>query len=185
MKLKEYSLFFMQVNAVHFTGNYRIPKTMLTMLNGSRIDVDTKYPNKGIIRSKGGQVKCNFMEEWNMYKCIDMNFKMFIIESLDPDTETRRLSPIGVASGGYIDLINGPQDHGWCQGYTCQERISTFTALVSTEGHYEIHLTSYNPQKTRYQLLNAGAKDTITVEIYHAKSQRYDVYRKGKLHICH
>lgn len=168
-------------NILYLIGNFRIPKTMLTNLDGSRIGADSKYPNKGIIRSKGGQVKCQFASQWNMYKCTDINYKMIIIESLDPDTEDRRLSPIGLASRGYIDLINGPQDHGWCLGYTCQERLSTFNTLVSTEEHYEIHLTSFNPQKTRYQLLNAQAKDAITVEIYHAKAQRYDVYRKGKL----
>lgn len=32
----------------------------------------------------------------------------------------------------YIDLINGPQDHGWCSGYTCRKRVSTFMALVAT-----------------------------------------------------
>ncbi len=55
---------------------------------------------------------------------------MVIIESMDEDTETRRLSPVAVLCDGYIDLINGPQDHGWCNGYTCQERISTFNAIV-------------------------------------------------------
>lgn len=51
---------------------------------------------------------------------------------MDPDTETRRLSPVAVLGDGYIDLINGPQDHGWCSGYTCRKRLSTFMALVAT-----------------------------------------------------
>lgn len=42
---------------------------------------------------------------------------MLIIESMDPDTEIRRLSPLGLRGGDtgygkYIDLINGPMDHG-------------------------------------------------------------------------
>lgn len=56
---------------------------------------------------------------------------MMVIESLDADTETRRLSPVGILQNGYIDLINGPQDHGWCSGYTCQKRVSLFHALVT------------------------------------------------------
>lgn len=32
---------------------------------------------------------------------------MMAIESLDSDTETRRLSPVAVVSDGYVDLING------------------------------------------------------------------------------
>jgi hypothetical protein len=62
---------------------------------------------------------------------------------MDNDTETRRLSPVAIISdNGYLDLINGnllilnnffsliyyffitifigPQDHGWCGGYTCK-----------------------------------------------------------------
>ena len=52
---------------------------------------------------------------------------------MDEDTEVRRLSPIGVKerSGDWIDLLNGPQDHGWCAGYTCQKRISTFWAVLA------------------------------------------------------
>jgi hypothetical protein len=59
-----------------------------------------------------------------------MDYANMVIESMDSDTETRRLSPVAITSDGYIDLLNGPQDHGWCQGYTCQLRISTFWAMV-------------------------------------------------------
>ena len=82
---------------------------------------------------------------------------------------------------GYIDLINGPQDHGWCHGYTCQERISTFNAIVASGKHYEVFLTSNNPQKMRLQLLNAHDDDVIRVEIFYPKPQRLDIYRKSKL----
>jgi hypothetical protein len=61
-----------------------------------------------------------------------MNYEMLVIESMDSDTETRRLSPVAILGDGYIDLINGPQDHGWCSGYTCRKRVSTFHALVAT-----------------------------------------------------
>ena len=58
---------------------------------------------------------------------------MLVIESMDEDTEVRRLSPIAVwnREDDYVDLLNGPQDHGWCAGYTCQLRISTFWAVVA------------------------------------------------------
>ena len=29
-----------------------------------------------------------------------------------------------------VDLLNGPQDHGWCSGYTCRKRLSTVSAVV-------------------------------------------------------
>jgi len=112
-------------------GNFRIPKTMLTSSNGSRLDADQLYPRKGIVRATKDVDQCHFHSDWNMYKCRGMNYKMLIIESLDADSETRRLSPIALASNGYIDLINGPQDHGWCHGYTCQERVSMFQTFRS------------------------------------------------------
>lgn len=154
---------------------------MLTNIDGSRIDVNKKYPHKGIVRGTSLKSQCDYMAEWRMYKCKQINYKMFVIESLDEDTETRRLSPIGLASQGYIDLINGPQDHGWCNGYTCQKRISTFQALVSTGQHYELHMSSYNPIKTRLMLLNANdGSDGITVEIYYPKARKLDIFRKSK-----
>ena len=42
---------------------------------------------------------------------------MMVIESMDADTETRRLSPLTLVGGdtgaiNYTDLMNGPMDHG-------------------------------------------------------------------------
>ena len=42
---------------------------------------------------------------------------MMVIESMDADTETRRLSPLALVGGGsglvnYTDLMNGPMDYG-------------------------------------------------------------------------
>ena len=44
---------------------------------------------------------------------------MLVIESMDADSEVRRLSPIALVGGdtgggAYTDLINGPMDHGRC-----------------------------------------------------------------------
>ena len=67
---------------------------------------------------------------------IDLQFCVLLFSS-----ETRRLSPVAVLAnvpgGNYLDLLNGPQDHGWCDGYTCQQRISTFHAVVA-DGKYPI-----------------------------------------------
>ena len=99
---------------------------------------------------------------------------------MDKDTEIRRLSPIAVlSSNGYIDLINGPQDHGWCFGYTCQERISTFHALVALNQTFEVHMTSTPPQHIRYHLLNSNFDDFVIVKFYYPKRQRYDVFVDG------
>jgi hypothetical protein len=102
---------------------------------------------------------------------------MLIIESMDSDTETRRLSPVAVMSdNGYIDLINGPQDHGWCNGYTCQKRISTFMALVESGHHYDIYLTSTTPNQIRFRVLNSDATIHVSLALYYSTSQQIDVY---------
>lgn len=164
----------------YFLGNFRIPKTMLTNPDGTKIDAQTKYPHKGIVRGTRDTSQCTFIDAWRMYKCTDINYKMFVLESLDADTETRRLSPLALASQGYIDLINGPQDHGWCHGYTCQERISTFQTVVATGNAYEVYFTSFNPQKMRLTLLNAEDTDIIRMQIYYPKPERLDIYRNGR-----
>lgn len=60
---------------------------------------------------------CEWKREWMAYRCRGLQHHMLVIESMDPDTETRRLSPIALEGGdtghgGYTDLINGPMDHG-------------------------------------------------------------------------
>ena len=89
----------------------------------------------GIIRNAGA----TYHSAWQAYEVHDLTYKMMVLESMDNDTETRRLSPIavlgsptGALTDRYIDLINGPQDHGWCFGYTCRKRLSTFPILVAT-----------------------------------------------------
>lgn len=105
------------------------------------------------------------------------DYRMLIIESMDADTETRRLSPVAVMSdSGYLDLINGPQDHGWCNGYTCQKRISTFMALVESGRHYDIYLTSTTPNHMRFRLLNSNAAIRTTLALYYSSLQQIDVY---------
>lgn len=113
-----------------------------------------------------------------MWLCLNAtNYRMLIIESMDKDTETRRLSPVAVLSdNGYIDLINGPQDHGWCNGYTCQKRISTFMALVQSGRHYDIYLTSTTPNQMRFRLLNSDATIRTSLGLHYSSLQQIDVY---------
>ena len=159
-------------------GDFRIPKTMLTMANGSRIPIDEIYPVKGIVRGKkfGDQSQCQYNPNWRLYECSELSHLMLVLESLDQDTETRRLSPIGIGSNGFIDLLNGPMDNGWCGGYTCQERISTFYGIVAESFTYTIGLTSTNPQNMAIHLLNSGPEEAIVIRVINTNPQRLDVY---------
>uniref|UniRef100_A0A8D0AJK6 PKHD1 like 1 n=1 Tax=Sander lucioperca TaxID=283035 RepID=A0A8D0AJK6_SANLU len=157
-------------------GDYRIPKVMLTFLNGSRIPVNQIAPQKGVIRKD-----CTYMSSWQSYKCFGLNYRMLAIESLDSDTETRRLSPVAVLGDGFLDLINGPQDHGWCSGYTCQKRVSLFHSIVATGRSYDVFFTSVSPQKLRLMMLNADPSESIMVSVFYSKPQRLDVYVDNNL----
>ncbi|XP_058524528.1 fibrocystin-L isoform X1 [Ochotona princeps] len=160
-------------------GDYRIPKVMLTFLNGSRIPVTEKAPYKGIIRDS----TCRFIPEWQSYQCFGMEYAMMVIESLDSDTETRRLSPVAIVSNGYVDLINGPQDHGWCAGYTCQRRLSLFHSIVALNKSYEVYFTGTTPQNLRLMLLNVDHNKAVLVGIFFSTLQRLDVFVNNTL-VC-
>jgi len=116
------------------------------------------------------------MPQWNAYNCTGLDHLMFIFESLDADRLVRRLSPFALAANGFIDLLDGPQDHGWCGGYTCQERISTFYGIIAPGLNYEIALTSTNPQNMRFHLLHAEESDVIRIAFVYTIVQRLDVY---------
>ena len=77
-------------------GNYRIPKTAQTAPDGTRLDLSSYLPHHGIIRGNRDTTQCTWNQGWNAYKCSDMEHLMVIIESLDADTETRRLSPVAI-----------------------------------------------------------------------------------------
>ncbi|TKC41541.1 hypothetical protein EI555_014575, partial [Monodon monoceros] len=160
-------------------GDYRIPNVMLTFPNGSRIPVTEKAPYKGIIRDS----TCKYIPEWQSYRCFGMEYAMMVIESLDSDAETRRLSPVAIVSNGYVDLINGPQDHGWCAGYTCQRRLSLFHSIVALGKSYEVYFTGTSPQNLRLMLLNVDHDKAVLVGIFFPTRQRLDVYVNNSL-VC-
>lgn len=128
---------------------------------------------------------------------------MLVVESLDADTETRRLSPLALhggdtGAGEYTDLINGPMDHGkggadvisvriylllllyytgWCTYYTCLKRLSTFFAIVAVGTDYCVWMTGSPPNIIRFHLLNAEAQDTVRMCMWFKSTQRKDVYK--------
>ncbi|KAF7650382.1 hypothetical protein LDENG_00126900 [Lucifuga dentata] len=121
------------------------------------------------------------MHTWQSYKCFGLNYRMLVIESMDADIETRRLSPVAVLGNGFIDLLNGPQDHGWCAGYTCQKRLSLFHSIVATGHTFDVFFTSVSPQKLRLMMLNADPSESVLVAVFYSKPQRLDVYVQNTL----
>uniref|UniRef100_H2Y4C5 G8 domain-containing protein n=1 Tax=Ciona savignyi TaxID=51511 RepID=H2Y4C5_CIOSA len=156
-------------------GDYRIPKTMLTRLNGSRIPINEIAPFKGILRNTASTM-CTNRPAWRAHECHGYQHEILIIESLDVDSETRRLSPVALLSDGYIDLLNGPQDHGWCDGYTCQERLSTFHGIVVLNTTYSVFFSGTAPQKLRLRLPNVQSNQSMVLRIFFTTPRRLDIY---------
>ena len=133
---------------------------------------------------------CRYISKWNGYKCENINYYVLVIESMDKDTEIRRLSPIAlnggdIGNGRYTDLINGPMDHGWCTSYTCLKRISTFFTIVVSGTDYSIWLTSTTPSHVRFHLLNSDDNPTnpgsVLLNIWYKDTRRKDTYLNGNL----
>ncbi|CAF4773440.1 unnamed protein product [Rotaria sp. Silwood1] len=158
----------------HGIGDFRIPRIALTNLTGHRININLTYPYRGISRSNS----CSLQSSWGMYICnSSADFRMLIIESMDSDTEKRRLSPVAIMSNsGYIDLINGPQDQSICNGYSCRKRISTFMAIVQSGQTYQIFFSSTPPRHTRFRLLNADSTIKCVLALHYDSLQQIDVY---------
>ena len=162
-------------------GYYRVPKPMVTMLNGSRIPYVEKMPNTGIYR---GEDQCTWNQDWRAFTCTGINHRIMIIESMDRDSKIRRLSPIAMLANpgneGFIDLVNGPQDFSCCSGYTCAERLSTFYTMVATGIEYEVMMTSIPPQNFKFHILHNDGGDAVRVKMWFPKQQRLDIYTEGR-----
>ncbi|CAL1525941.1 unnamed protein product, partial [Lymnaea stagnalis] len=157
----------------HGVGDYRIPSAMLVASNGSKLEVENIAPHKGIYKTDN----CTWVVDWHAFECADFyQWRLLAIESMDADTETRRLSPVAIYSPeGYVDLINGPQDHGWCSGYTCQKRLSLFQAIVAMDQYFEIYLSSVVPNDMRYMLLASDSKDCVRLKMWILNQNRHEV----------
>ena len=160
-------------------GDYRIPNQALADSKRNALSPSQIYTYPSIVSD---QNKCINKGSWQAYKCNGLDYKMLVIESMDNDTESRRLSPIAILGDNkYLDLINGPQDHGWCFGYTCQKRISTFIALVAANQKYDIFTTSTPPYQIRFIILNADANFKIRLSLSHTTSNNINVYKNVNL----
>jgi len=104
-------------------------------------------PHSNLDNPNGG---CVFMPQWQAYSCKNLQHHMFVIESMDADTETRRLSPIALdggntGNGDYTDLLNGPMDHGEPANLDTltsdnELYLATCTHTITPSHHRLVHL---------------------------------------------
>ncbi|CAH8613574.1 unnamed protein product [Schistosoma intercalatum] len=150
-------------------------------------DVLGPQPVNGSSRNMNGIIRdnsCIYMPKMQAYKCSKaLDHKVLLIESMDPDALERRLSPIAFATDGlsanYIDLINGPSDHGVCSSYACLKRMSTFMSIVARQKNFVMYMTSTPPQELRLRLPQADPDYAVRLGIDYFTAGRLDVYVNG------
>ncbi|KAJ1639494.1 hypothetical protein T492DRAFT_832763 [Pavlovales sp. CCMP2436] len=133
---------------------------------------------------------------WNAHLCpgsLDRRYLQLVIESMDGDTETRSLVPVALTNleDDTVDLMNGGQDHGWCFGYTCLKRLSTFFAIVAGGSRNRVDFTGTPPGTVRFHTLGYGAhppslassvadnSGRLTVKMTYTTAQKHKVYLGG------
>jgi hypothetical protein len=115
--------------------------------------------------------------DWNAWLCPSsaVQPERLIIESLDGDTETRNVNPVALASGGYVHLLNGGKDHGWCFGYTCLKRLSTFHATIAANRSYDLAFPGTNPQRLRLMMPMSAPDARVIVALRYQDPSRLSV----------
>ena len=90
------------------SDDIEIPKEARLDDSGHLKNLSDVYKETGIIRDEH---LCSFVASWNAWHCKQMSMKLLIIESMDEDTESRRLSPLTIISDDnkYADFVNGPE----------------------------------------------------------------------------
>ena len=136
---------------------------------------------------------CTLSTQFNAWVCPAANsppHARLIIESRDEDHTSRSIVPVALASGGYVDLLNGGWDHmepDACGGYNCMKRLTTFHATVAVNRSYDLAFTGTNPRDLRLmmphgagQLGDATMEATrIVVSIYYSNPETLQVFYDG------
>ena len=139
------------------------------------VAVDNGPATPGIYRPDSD---CVEYPSWEGMRCASYKYSQLAILSLDDDAETRRISPVGVTIEGYTDLMNEQQDKGWCQGYTCEKRLSLYHAVVRTNRYVRVDYTGTAPDSLYFNLLNAKPEECIRYQSRYTEPQKV-VVRKG------
>ncbi|CBY36829.1 unnamed protein product, partial [Oikopleura dioica] len=157
-------------------GDYRIPASMLTDIDGNVEDPYVYAPNRGISRPDS----CEYQTTYNAYICSGSNRGFLNFESMDFDTEVRRIAPIGIrSSSGFLDLGNGPSDTSCCAGYSCSLRITNNYFVVNCGETYDFHTKGTMPTKVRFSLQQLPSTCKIGIKMHTMRQNRQDVFLNG------
>ena len=131
---------------------------------------------------------CTLNSEWNAWVCDQGSLvpARLVIESMDEDHTSRSLVPVALASGGYVDLLNGGWDHSGsgCGGYSCLKRLMTLHTTVAANRSYDLAFTSTNPQSLRLMMPSGAGEPTeaeqqrtrVVIGIFYSNPEKLEVY---------
>jgi len=163
-------------------GYFRVPAPMLTNLDGSNIAPTTFAANHGVFRSD-----CTLKQANNYWQCgAGDKYMQVVFESMDVDTETRRLGPITYVNNpgspdAHVDIVNGVLDVSCCAGYSCQLRISTHPMIMSCGKTYELGTAGTISKHFRLHSNREDASCKTVLKIYTMRQNRQDVLLDGNL----
>ena len=115
-----------------------------------------------------------------------------LVESMDEDHRTRSLVPVTLASGGFVDIMNGGWDHqgaDGCGGYSCARRLMTFHGTVAVNRSYDLAFSGTNPQHLRLMMPHGHGQtraaeltqSRLVVSIFYSNPEKLEVLWNGKL----
>ena len=167
------------INGPRGLGNFRIPAAMLTNLDGSTVDPDTWAPNKGVAGTHSAS--CTHNTDNHYHKCDSLDYGQVMYESMDIDTETRRVAPIAYMADGTVDIVNGVLDTSCCAGYACQLRQTTHPLIMQCGKEYELATTGTLNKDIKLHMLRQDASCQIKLKIYTRRQNRQDVFINEQL----
>jgi len=162
-------------------GDFRIPKAMVTELNGDRIPYPVYAPIKGTFRNQ----QCNWNPDSNGWVCPNSNHAQLLFESYDHDSSTRRVAPIGMRQNEdkIIDLSNGVLDSSCCFGYACLLRLTQNYFNIECGHTYQYFTSGTLPKNTRFHLLGLKSQSQSSckarIEVFTFRQNRQMVYLDG------
>ena len=97
-----------------------------------------------------------------------------IVESRDADTWTRSLTFVALASGGFVDLLNGGSSWGsWLR------RRSTFFTTVAEGRSYDMAITSTNPRTMHLQMPDTSLSGRVRIGLFYSNPEKLVVSWSG------
>lgn len=107
--------------------------------------------------------------------------RMLVFESMDADTESRRIAPLTLSSQSSVDVLVGATvvDTN-ATGAAHSRHLSSFFPIVAVDQPYNASFGGGSPFHCRLHMLHATSKDAVLLQLnYSGVSERLDVYRSG------